>query len=103
MIFTPVLARKLLRTSSCSVESCGLGAPVKQSMPVVSAEPRSAGRFEEGGGGGGGREEPELTALSLTELAGRAAQLEAEHYDSSPIPGSCYDTASESVEPEQTD
>ena len=81
------------------MESCGLGAPVKQSMPVVSAEPRSAGRFEEGGG----REEPELTALSLTELAGRAAQLEAEHYDSSPIPGSCYDTASESVEPEQTD
>ena len=50
-----------------------------------------------------GGDEPELTALSLTELAGRAAQLEAEHYDSSPIPGSCYDTANESVEPEQTD
>ena len=45
----------------------------------------------------------EGNVLSLTELAGRAAQLEAEHYDSSPIPGSCYDTASESVEPEQTD
>ena len=84
---------------------------MKQSTAVVSpersgpAEPRPAGRFavrkvEEGVAGG---EEPELTALSLTELAGRAAQLEAEHYDSSPSPGSCYDTASESVEPEQTD
>merc|ERR1719347_2455694 len=27
------------------------------------------------------------------------AALEAEHYDSSPSPGSCYDTTSESVQP----
>merc|ERR1712142_1323133 len=52
--------------------------------------------------------EPELVGpTSLARLCSRSCSIsadgrisaEAEHYDSSPSPGSCYDTASESVEP----
>ena len=86
----------------------GLGEPFKHSTPDVTPE-----KFQEvsSNSGGAGRfevkkveemsEEPELLTLGQTSLAQQRAAAEAEHYDSSPSPGSCYDTASESVEPSQ--
>ena len=86
----------------------GLGEPFKHSTPDVTPEKfpevsnnsTGAGRFEvkkveEMS------EEPELLSLGQTSLAQQRAAAEAEHYDSSPSPGSCYDTASESVEPSE--
>jgi len=51
--------------------------------------------------------EPDVAASSQSQMYQRSCSIsndgrvsvEAEHYDSSPSPGSCYDTASESVEP----
>jgi len=51
--------------------------------------------------------DPELVGQGLAQVYSRSRSIsndgrvsaEAEHYDSSPSPGSCYDTASESVEP----
>ena len=83
-----------------------VGEPVKHSTPDVTPE-----KFQEvSSSSGPGRfevkkveemsEEPELLTLGQqTSLAQQRAAAEAEHYDSSPSPGSCYDTASESVEP----
>jgi len=79
-----------------------MGEPVKHSTPDVTPE-----KFQEMSTSGPGRfevkkvedvmsEEPELLSLAQQRAA---AAAEAEHYDSSPSPGSCYDTASESVEP----
>ena len=88
----------------------GLGEPVIQSTPVVTPD-KSQDQVTSSTGGGGSRfavkkvedkvmDEPELTALSLSQTVNyHRVAAEAEHYDSSPSPGSCYDTASESVEP----
>ena len=97
-----------------------LGEPVKQSTPIVTpdkahevATPNSrfaVKRVEDitvSSGPSIVSEEPELTAINIRPgLMGPAmaatyqrVAAEAEHYDSSPSPGSCYDTASESVEP----
>ena len=97
-----------------------LGEPVKQSTPIVTpdkahevATPNSrfaVKRVEDitvSSGPSIVSEEPELTAINIGPgLMGPAmaatyqrVAAEAEHYDSSPSPGSCYDTASESVEP----
>jgi len=51
--------------------------------------------------------DPELVSQGFAQVYSRSRSIsndgrvsaEAEHYDSSPSPGSCYDTASESVEP----
>jgi len=51
--------------------------------------------------------EPDVAVSSQSQMYQRSCSIsndgrvsvEAEHYDSSPSPGSCYDTASESVEP----
>ena len=109
--------------STKSLDDC-LGEPVKQSTPVVTpdknqeqtaapatvnsrfavkkveellAPPQVNGQAPQAGVLPA--DEPELTALSLSQtLSYNRAAAEAEHYDSSPSPGSCYDTASESVE-----
>ena len=97
----------------------GLGEPVKQSTPIVTPD-----KSQETSGGVSAsssrfavkkvedltpvpaNDDPELTALSMSQQSQGAGAssyqrvaAEAEHYDSSPSPGSCYDTASESVEP----
>ena len=96
----------------------GLGEPVKQSTPVVTpdkgheaAAAASNSRFAVkrveditvASGPPHVPEEPELTAINMSgaNMAANYQRVaaEAEHYDSSPSPGSCYDTASESVEP----
>jgi len=95
-----------------------MGEPARQSTPVSSPERPQAqeagGRFsrfavqkvDEAPQGQPGVE-AELTGATLAQMYSRSCSLsndgrvsaEAEHYDSSPSPGSCYDTASESVEP----
>ena len=99
----------------------GLGEPVKQSTPVVTPDKAhdaaassrfAVKRVEDitvSSGPSHVPEEPELTEINMsgtnmvTMVPTRAdyqrVAAEAEHYDSSPSPGSCYDTASESVEP----
>ena len=83
-----------------------VGEPVKHSTPDVTPEKfqevtmsHGPGRFEVKKVEDVMSEEPELLTLSQQSLAQQRAAAEAEHYDSSPSPGSCYDTASESVEP----
>jgi hypothetical protein len=92
-----------------------MGDPPRQSTPVSSPErpqqPQEAGgkfsRFavqkvdeapavelEPGGEG-----QLYSRSCSIAASASGRTSIEAEHYDSSPSPGSCYDTASESVEP----
>merc|ERR1719483_2037239 len=95
-----------------------MGEPARQSTPVSSPERPQAqeagGKFsrfavqkvDEAPQGQPGVEQ-ELTGATLAQMYSRSCSLsnddrvsaEAEHYDSSPSPGSCYDTASESVEP----
>ena len=83
-----------------------VGEPVKHSTPEVTPEKfqevttkPGPGRFEVKKVEDVMSEEPELMTLGQQSLAQQRAAVEAEHYDSSPSPGSCYDTASESVEP----
>ena len=103
--------------STKSLDDC-LGEPVKQSTPVVTpdksqesstntaapaaaASSRFAVKKVEDLLAVTGSDEPELTALSLSQtLNYQRAAAEAEHYNSSPSPRSCYDTTSESVEPD---
>ena len=93
--------------STKSLDDC-LGEPVIQSTPVVTPDksqelqtvPNSRFAVEKITEDTQHlAEEPELTALSLSQTLNYHRVAEAEHYDSSPSPGSCYDTASESVEP----
>ena len=94
----------------------GLGEPVKQSTPLVSPDKAhdaaassrfAVKRVEDitvASGPSHVPEEPELSAINMSGPNNMVTNYqrvaaEAEHYDSSPSPGSCYDTASESVEP----
>ena len=103
--------------STKSLDDC-LGEPVKQSTPVVTpdkSQESSTNTAAPAAAAGSrfavkkvedllavtGSDEPELTALSLSQtLNYQRAAAEAEHYNSSPSPRSCYDTTSESVEPD---
>ena len=97
-----------------------LGEPVKQSTPIVTPDKAhevtttnsrfAVKRVEDNTVSSGPSivsEEPELTAINMgpgpmgpaVAATYQRVAAEAEHYDSSPSPGSCYDTASESVEP----
>lgn len=96
-----------------------MGEPARQSTPVSSPErpqlqegPNNAklSRFAVQKVDEPQQNQPletEVSGPSLAQVYSRSCSIsndgrvsaEAEHYDSSPSPGSCYDTASESVEP----